>query len=53
MTMEGMFAPQEDKDELREVLRLQGRAEEDWWLPGHPGWTIWPADSEQFLHQVR
>ena len=20
--------------------------------PGHPGWSIWPADSEQFLRSV-
>ena len=20
-----------------------------WWQPGHPGWAIYPVDSEQFM----
>ena len=31
---------------------LQQRALECWWRPGHPGWSIWPADSEQFIRGV-
>ena len=31
---------------------LQEAAAEAWWRPGHPGWTIWPADSEQFVRGV-
>jgi len=31
---------------------LQKAAVEAWWQPGHPGWTIWPADSEQFMRGV-
>ena len=53
MTMEAVFTPQQDAAEQRQVLQLQGQADEDWWLPGHPGWAIWPADSDQFLHQVQ
>ena len=33
--------------------RLQQRAAVDcWWRPGHPGWSVWPADSEQFVRGV-
>jgi len=31
---------------------LQKGAVEAWWQPGHPGWAIWPADSEQFMRGV-
>ena len=51
--MEAVFTPQQDAAEQRQVLSLQAQADEDWWLPGHPGWAIWPADSDQFLHQVQ
>lgn len=27
-------------------------ASDCWWRPGHPGWSIWPADSEQFIRSV-
>ncbi len=30
------------------VHRLQPQAAHSWWLPGHPGWAIFPMDSEQF-----
>lgn len=33
----------------RELVRqLQPRAADAWWEPGHPGWAIFPMDSEQF-----
>lgn len=33
--------------------RWQQRAAVDcWWRPGHPGWAVWPADSEQFVRGV-
>ena len=31
---------------------LQQQAIECWWRPGHPGWSVWPADSEQFIRGV-
>lgn len=31
---------------------LQTRAYDCWWKPGHPGWSVWPADSEQFIRGV-
>lgn len=51
--MEAVFTTQQDAHEQQQVQQLQGQAQDDWWLPGHPGWAIWPADSDQFLRQVR
>lgn len=34
------------------VAWLQQQACQCWWRPGHPGWSIWPADSEQFIRGV-
>ncbi len=36
----------------QKASHLQKAAVEAWWQPGHPGWTIWPADSEQFMRGV-
>lgn len=37
----------------REALRaLRPRAAAAWWQPGHPGWAIYPADSDAFLAGV-
>ena len=34
----------------RETLRrLQREASLSWWQPGHPGWAIWPVDSDSFM----
>ena len=51
--MEAVFTTQQEAHEQQQVQQLQGQAQDDWWLPGHPGWAIWPADSDQFLRQVR
>ena len=34
------------------VRQLQPQAAHGWWLNGHPGWAIFPMDSDQFI-QVR
>eukprot|EP00798_Chlamydomonas_sp_ICE-L_P030155 gene30155-35135_t len=31
------------------VRQLQPQAAHSWWLNGHPGWAIFPMDSDQFL----
>jgi hypothetical protein len=31
------------------VRQLQPQAVAAWWQQGHPGWAIYPVDSEQFL----
>ena len=33
----------------RQVRALQPQAVAAWWQQGHPGWAIYPVDSEQFL----
>ena len=32
-----------------QVRQLQPQAVAAWWQQGHPGWAIYPVDSEQFL----
>ena len=32
-----------------QVRALQPQAVTAWWQQGHPGWAIYPVDSEQFL----
>ncbi len=32
-----------------QVRQLQPGAVASWWQPGHPGWAIYPVDSEQFM----
>ena len=34
---------------LSQVRQLQPQAVASWWQPGHPGWAIYPVDSEQFM----
>lgn len=31
------------------MRQLQPGAVASWWQPGHPGWAIYPVDSEQFM----
>ncbi len=31
------------------VRQLQPQAAHSWWLNGHPGWAIFPMDSDQFI----
>ena len=50
--MEAVFTQQQGTYERGVVAQLLQAASEDWWKPGHPGWAIWPADSEHFLRQV-
>ena len=38
-------------DLMQSVGNVQA-ASDCWWRPGHPGWSIWPADSEQFIRSV-
>lgn len=32
-----------------QVRQLQPNAVGSWWQGGHPGWAIYPVDSEQFI----
>ena len=31
------------------MRQLQPQAVASWWQPGHPGWAIYPIDSDQFM----
>lgn len=33
-----------------QVRQLQPQAVASWWQPGHPGWAIYPVDSDQFMN---
>ena len=48
-TMEATLMAQQSPAQRDQVRRLQPLAEISWWQPGHPGWAIYPLDSEQFL----
>jgi hypothetical protein len=48
-TMEATLMAQQTPGQRDQVRALQPRAAEAWWQPGHPGWAIYPVDSEQFL----
>lgn len=32
-----------------QVRTLQPQGVQSWWQPGHPGWAIYPVDSDHFL----
>ena len=34
---------------LAQVRTLQPQGVQSWWQPGHPGWAIYPVDSDHFL----
>lgn len=39
-----------DTEPLRlQVRTLQPQGVQSWWQPGHPGWAIYPVDSDHFL----
>ncbi len=33
--------------------RLQRAAALAWWRAGHPGWAIWPVDTEAFMRNAQ
>ncbi len=33
-----------------QVRQLQPQAVNGWWQPGHPGWAIYPVDSDSFMN---
>ena len=52
VTMEATLAGQLNAAGEAQLAALARAAAEAWWRPGHPGWSIWPAESEQFLRGV-
>jgi hypothetical protein len=50
--MEAVLPGSQTDYDRQMVERLQRQAVKCWYQPGHPGWSIWPADSEQFVQGV-
>jgi hypothetical protein len=48
-TMEATLVAQQTPQQRERVRALQPQAIASWWEPGHPGWAIYPVDSDQFL----
>jgi hypothetical protein len=49
-----LVTPEQQTPVQRERVRseLLPRAEERWWAPGHPGWTIYDPDGLKAIAQV-
>ncbi|KAL3159748.1 PSII 6.1 kDa protein [Trebouxia sp. C0009 RCD-2024] len=48
-TMEATLMAQQTPAQREQVRQLQPQAVSSWWQPGHPGWAIYPVDSEHFM----
>ena len=48
-TMEATLMAQQTPAQRDQVRALQPQAAAAWWQHGHPGWAIYPVDSDQFL----
>lgn len=48
-TMEATLMAQQTPAQRDQVRALQPQAAAAWWQYGHPGWAIYPVDSDQFL----
>ncbi|KAH7619140.1 hypothetical protein Ndes2526B_g06092 [Nannochloris sp. 'desiccata'] len=48
-TMEATLMAQQTPQQREQVRALQPQAIAAWWQHGHPGWAIYPVDSDQFL----
>lgn len=48
-TMEATLMAQQTPAQRDQVRALQPKAAAAWWQYGHPGWAIYPVDSDQFL----
>ncbi|KAK9831959.1 hypothetical protein WJX81_003135 [Elliptochloris bilobata] len=48
-TMEATLMAQQTPSQREQVRQLQPGAVASWWQQGHPGWAIYPIDSEQFM----
>lgn len=48
-TMEATLMAQQTPVQREQVRALQPQATAAWWQHGHPGWAIYPVDSDQFM----
>ncbi len=51
-TMEATLTGQLGEKQRDLARRLQRQAALAWWRPGHPGWAIWPVDTEHFMRNA-
>lgn len=51
-TMEASLLQRIPSEEKEKVKKLMKRASTAWWLPGHPGWAIWPIDTQNFMQNI-
>jgi len=47
--MEATLMAQQTPAQREQVRALQPQAAAAWWQQGHPGWAIYPVESEQFM----
>ena len=43
------LAPETNAAGMAQVRALQPQGVASWWQPGHPGWAIYPVDSDHFM----
>lgn len=48
-TMEATLMAQQTPQQREQVRALQPQGVASWWQPGHPGWAIYPVDSDHFM----
>ncbi|KAK9793199.1 hypothetical protein WJX73_002582 [Symbiochloris irregularis] len=48
-TMEATLTGQQTPAQREQVRQLQPSSVSSWWHSGHPGWAIYPVDSESFM----
>lgn len=51
-TLEAILIQRLPASQKETIKRLQKQAAIHWWQPGHPGWAIWPVDTQHFLQDV-
>ena len=52
-TMEATLTGQLGTTQRDLARRLQRQAALAWWRAGHPGWAIWPVDTEDFMRNAQ
>ena len=51
-TLEATLVQRLAAGEKESIKKLQKRASICWWQPGHPGWAVWPVDTQHFLQDM-
>lgn len=51
-TMDTVLMQRVPPNEMDKIKKLLKKAAAAWWLPGHPGWAIWPIDTQHFMQDM-